>query len=405
MGKLQRYPSFESYDVVIVGGAIMGSAAAWYLSHSTGFDGRILVVERDMSFEKTSTAHTTSCIRQQFSLPLNIEISQYAAQFIENLSDYMGEDADVPDLKIDSYGYLYLAADEVQADTLRNNQVIQRKTGTPTELLSPQVIAERYPFMRVDDLCLGSINTQNEGYFDGWALFDAFRKNALGSGVEYIENEVIAFGRDRLTGHITSVRLASDHDVVCGSVVNASGPRAAHVAAMAGVNVPVEPRKRFSWVFRSETPLQCKLPLTIDPTGVHVRDNGGGTYQAGGHDDADIAVDVDDFLMNPSLWQDHIWPSLANRIPQFERVRVLSEWAGHYAFNTFDQNAIVGPHPEIENYLFMNGFSGHGLQQAPAMGRGIAEWLTHGVYETLDLSPFHFDRVLSNTPYVETAVI
>lgn len=169
--------------------------------------------------------------------------------------------------------------------------------------------------------------------------------------------------------------------------------------------MPVEPRKRYSWIFKADKPLDQELPLTIDPSGVHVRENGGGTYLAGGHGDIDAAADPDDFSMDHTLWEGKIWPAIAARIPQFEAIKVTSEWTGHYAYNTLDQNAITGPHPEISNFLFLNGFSGHGLQQSPAMGRGTAELLTYGEYRTLDLTPFHFDRISANRPIIEKAVI
>jgi glycine/D-amino acid oxidase-like deaminating enzyme len=174
---------------------------------------------------------------------------------------------------------------------------------------------------------------------------------------------------------------------------------------MAGIEVPVEPRKRYTWIFAAEQPVEGDLPLTIDPSGVHVRENGGGTYMAGGHADNDPAVDPDDFTMDFNLWEHHVWPALATRIPQFEAIKVQSEWAGHYAYNTFDQNAIMGAHPEVENFFFLNGFSGHGLQQSPAMGRGTAEMLIHGRYTSLDLSPFHYERIVKETPIIEKAVI
>ena len=117
------------------------------------------------------------------------------------------------------------------------------------------------------------------------------------------------------------------------------------------------------------------------------------------------AAAFDDFTMDHALWQDVIWPGLADRIPRFEAIRVVNEWAGHYAYNTLDHNAIMGPHGEVENFLFLNGFSGHGLQQSPAMGRGMSEWITYGAYRSLDLTPFHYDRIAENRPLIEKAVI
>ena len=334
-----------------------------------------------------------------------MRISQYAADFLRDARHLMGDDPMVPDLPIRNFGYLYLAADAAFAEVLRANHAVQRGAGAQTRLLEAGAIAEAYPFYNLDDIVLGSLNTVDEGYFDGGALNDAWRRQARARGVNWIENEVVAMTRDGTGRRVTSVTLASGEQVACGQVVNASGPRAALTAAMAGIALPVEPRKRYSWVFRAERPLDRDLPLTIDPSGIHVRENGGGTYQAGGHAALDPAVDPADFAMDPDLWQDHVWPHLAHRIPQFEAIRVEAEWAGHYAMNTFDHNAVMGPHPEIGNFVFLNGFSGHGLQQAPAMGRGTAEWLVHGRYRTLDLTPFHVDRILDGRPMVEKAVI
>lgn len=398
-------PSRTSYDVVIVGGAIMGSSTAWFLTDNPDFDGSVLVVERDPSYEKCSTAHTNSCMRQQFSTELNVRISQFAADFVKNLRHYMGDDSRVPELSIRAFGYMYLADTEGFADVLRANQKVQLAAGAATELLTPAEIATAYPFYQLDDIVLGSINRVDEGYWDGAAVFDWWRRQSRERGVEYVAAEVVAINRNAAGTRVESVTLGTGEVIACGQVVNASGPRAARTAAMAGINVPVEPRKRYSWVFKAENPLEQDLPLTIDPSGVHVRENGGGTYQCGGHAAVDPGVDPDDFAMDHSLWENHVWPIIATRIPQFEAVKVQSEWTGHYAMNTLDHNAITGPHPALQNFIFLNGFSGHGLQQSPAMGRGTAEWLTYGAYRSLDLSPFHYDRILQNKPILERAVI
>lgn len=398
----KQTPEQNQYDVVIIGGAIMGASTAWWLTE-LGFDGRILVVERDMTLENCSTAHTNSCMRQQYSIGLNVKISQFAADFVKNLRSYMGGDDRVPDLKIHSFGYMYLADNHRFADVLRDNQKVQRAHGAATELMTADQIKAEYPFYNVDDILLGSINRVDEGYWDGAAVNDCWRRQARERGVEWIENEVVGIATNGQ--HVESVTLACGTVVACGQVVNASGPRAARTAALAGLDLPVEPRKRFTWMFKADKPLDRDLPLTIDPSGVHVREVGGGTYQAGGHADIDPAVAFDDFQMDLSLWEEKIWPALANRIPAFEAIKVTSEWAGHYAMNTFDHNAILGPHPELENFVFLNGFSGHGLQQSPAMGRGTAEWICFGQYRALDLSPFTYARIVENRPILERAVI
>lgn len=395
-------PIHTSYDVVIAGGAIMGSSAAWFLTE-LGFDGSILVVDRDLSFANTATAHSTSCIRQQFSTALNVKISQFGADFINNLRDYLGGDDRVPEIGIRSFGYMYLADSHAFADDLRARHAVQVAAGAETRLLSAEEIAASYPFYALDDIVLGSLNTRDEGYFDAMAVFEWVRRQARERGVHFVENEVV--GMSVSGEHVRDVTMATGDRIACGEVVNAAGPRAAAVAAMAGIDLPVEPRKRYSWVFKAETPLVRDLPLTIDPCGLHVRENGGGTYQAGGHIGPDPAVEVDDFEMDHGLWEDWAWPALARRIPQFDAIRLTHSWAGHYEMNVVDHNAILGPHPEIDNFLFMNGFSGHGLQQAPAMGRGIAELVCHGGFRALDLSEFCFECLIGATPRIERAVI
>ena len=393
---------YDAYDVIIIGGAIMGSSTAWFLSKSSDFNGRVLVIERDPSYEFCSTAHTNSCMRQQFSTKLNVQISQFAAHFVKNLRDYMGDDR-VPELTIQNYGYLYLADTPEFAQILRENQKVQIEAGAETQLLDAAEINRRYPFYQTDDIELASINLLDEGYWDGGTVFDWFRRSAIDNGVEYIAGEVVEIEQSK--ARVTAVKLANGDRISAGQIVNASGPRAALTAAMVGLELPVEPRKRFTWIFSAEQPLEMDLPLTIDPSGVHFRQDGPQTYLAGCPADPDPAVDPTDFAMDHNRWQDHVWPIIATRIPQFEAIKVVTEWAGHYAFNTFDQNAVLGAHPDVPNFIFQNGFSGHGLQQSPAMGRATAEWLTYGEYRSLDLSLFSYERILRDEPIIEKAVI
>lgn len=402
---LAKTPLRSAYDVVIVGGAIMGTSTAWFLADNPDFDGSVLVVERDPSYENTSTMHTTSCIRQQFSTALNVQIAQFTADFVQNLPDHLGDPEHAPKLAINSFGYMYLADTDAFADLLRARAEMQHAQGAATQIMTPDEIARAYPFYALDDIVLGSINTVNEGYFDATAVFDAMRRAARAKGVEYVANEVVDMTKNVAGHQVTAITLATGEVIACGQVVNASGPRAARTARMAGIDLPVEPRKRYSWIFKAESPLDRQLPLTVDPSGLHVRESGGGTYQAGGHFGADPAVDYDDFVMDHSLWENEVWPLLAARIPQFEAIRLQSSWAGHYAMNTFDHNAIVGSHDEVENFVFLNGFSGHGLQQAPALGRGTAEWLIYGAYRSLDLTAFNYTRIRNNQPITEQAVI
>ena len=397
-------PKSSRYDVVIVGGAMLGSSVAWFLSNNADFKGRVLVVERDPSYEFSATALTNSCIRQQFSAEINVRISQFGADFVKNFQAYRAGDSRVPKPTLHSFGYLYLADTQAFADTLRAAQKIQAACGAGTKHMSRDEIAAAYPFYQLDDIIAGNHNRIDEGYFDGGTLFDWWKRSARERGVEYCTNEVVAMTKNAAGTRIESVALKSGEVIACGTVVNASGTRAILTSRMAGIEIPVEPRKRFTYIFAAERPLDRDLPLTIDPSGVHCRTDGL-YYMAGCPPDVDPVVDYNDFDMDHSIWQDKVWPAVAKRIPQFEAVKLINAWAGHYDYNTLDHNAIIGPHTRVANFLFCNGFSGHGFQQSPAMGRGLAELITYGAFRTLDLTPFSYRRIERNEPFAETAII
>jgi glycine/D-amino acid oxidase-like deaminating enzyme len=395
-------PAHSSYDLIIIGGAMIGSSAAWWTARNPDFKGRILVIERDPTYQWASTTHTNSCIRQQFGSEINVKVSQFGVDFIHNFKHYM-DDPEAPLILLHAFGYLYMADTKAFADVLIDNAKMQNRLGAATRIMTPDQMAAEWPFYNLDGIILGSHNPVDEGYFDGGTIFDWFRKKAKQHAAEYITNEVT--GITRQGSRVTAVTLASGETVAAGTIINASGPRGADTARMAGLDIPVEPRRRFTFVFDAAEPLPKDLPLTIDPSGVHVRTDGRYYMTGCPPDDGDPAVAFDDFRMDHEIWENKVWPAIATRIPAFERVKLINSWVGHYAYNTLDQNAIVGPHPEVDNFLFANGFSGHGLQQSPAMGRGLSELVTYGTYKTLDLSPLGVDRILRNEPLLERAVI
>lgn len=401
---MTQAPAHSSYDVVIVGGAMYGASVSWWLARNPDFDGRILVIERDPSYEFASTTHTNSCIRQQFSADINVRISQFGAEFIHNFRDFMGGDARVPEIALHSHGYMYMAATPEAAAVLSAAQQVQAANGAATRHLTADQIAAEYPFYHLDDIIAANHNPVNEGYFDGASIFDWWKRTGREMGVEYIHNEATAMTLNAAGTAVEQVTLASGESVSCKVVVNASGPRGALTARMAGIDLPVEPRKRHTWIFDAEQPLDRPLPLTIDPGGLHLRSDGR-YYLCGFPPDPDPATDFTDFAEDHAMWEDVVWPAIAHRIPQFEAIKLVNSWVGHYAFNTLDQNAVVGPHTQISNFLFVNGFSGHGLQQSPAIGRGLAEWILYGEYRSIDLSEFGYGRIERNEPFIEKAVI
>jgi glycine/D-amino acid oxidase-like deaminating enzyme len=400
----------SSYDVVIVGGAVIGSAVAYFLTANPDFTGSVLVVERDPTFAKASTSLSAASIRTQFSNAINVKISQFGSAFIRDFARTMqveGEPA--PDLNFHSGGYLFLANTAEGEQTLRENHAVQRACGADVVLWGQEELARAFPHLVVDDIRLASYGQSGEGWFSNTGLMNGFRAKARAQGADVITDEVVAIGRDG--NRVTSITLKSGAVVRAGTVVNASGPRAALTARMAGLDVPVEPRKRTLFVYDCATTPEGsatvnggRLPLMIDPSGVFCRPEGR-YFLSGAPPVEDPAVDWDDFEPRWEEFEDIVWPALAARSPAFEAIKLVNQWAGHYDFNRLDHNLIVGRHPEVTNFIFANGFSGHGLQQGPAAGRGVSELITYGAFRTLDLSEVGYERIVENRPFLEKAVI
>ena len=358
----------------------------------------VTVVERDPTYAAASSSLSASSIRQQFSQPVNIALSQYGIAFLRDAAAHLSVDGDAPALGLREPGYLYLAGPS-GLDVLRANHAVQRAAGVQVVLLDPAALRGRFPWLCTDGVAAGSLGLDGEGWFDGPALAAAFRRKARALGAAWMHGEAVGLERDG--AQVVAVRLANGSRLACGAVVNAAGPHARAVAAMAGVALPVEARKRCVFVFTCPDALPG-CPLVIDPSGVWWRPEGD-RFIAGWSppDDAeDTGLDVDH-----ALFDGVIWPALAARVPAFERVRQAGAWAGHYEFNTFDHNALLGPHPGVPNLYFANGFSGHGMQQAPGVGRGVAELILHGAYRTLDLSALSVTRVGAGRPLLERNVI
>ena len=389
----------QTYDVVIVGGAVHGASAAYHLAAS-GFRGSVLLVEKDPTFRFAATALSAGSIRQQFSSPINIAISRYGIDFLRASGERLAVDGERPHVGLHEGGYLFLASRDGAA-TLKRNHALQTSMGADIVYLDGSGLAERFPYVGRDGIVAGAWGRSGEGWFDGYALMQARRRKAVALGVETRTGEVAEILRagNRATG----VRLADGTAIGAGHVIVTAGTHTPVLAAALGVPLPVDARKRFVFTFvcRAELP---GFPLLIDPSGVYVRPEGD-LYICGTSPPADRDPPATDFDVDFAFFEEAIWPVLAARVPAFETIRPGRAWAGHYDFNTLDQNAIVGPLGAIANVLFATGFSGHGLQQAPAVGRGLAELVMHGRYTTLDLSPLGYARIADRRPLVEENIV
>lgn len=393
-------PAPSSCDVAIVGGGVIGSAIACFLAQDAGFGGSVVVIERDPSYRESSTALSAASIRQQFSVPENIAMSLYGIDFLRRAAVHLSVDGESPALSLREGGYLFLATPETRG-ILARNHALQTAAGADIAWLEPDALKARFPWLTVEDLAAGTLGLSGEGWFDAYGLLMAFRRKARSLGVTYLADEAVGFVRDG--NRLAAVELSSGGRLSCGVVVNAAGARAGAVAARAGIDLPVRPRRRCVFVFdcREAVP---GLPLLVDPSGVYVRPEGA-QYICGVSPPEADDPDTLDLSIDHGLFDDHIWPVLAHRIPAFQAIRQAGAWAGLYEVNTLDHNAVLGPHPDVTNFVFANGFSGHGLQQAPAVGRAIAEWIIHGRWVSLDLSVLSYDRIPANRPVRELNVV
>jgi len=391
----------ERYDVVIAGGAGVGSSVAYHLASETAFSGRIAVVERDPAYRTAASALSVGAIRQHYSTPANIMLSRWSLEFLRRAGTLLEVDGARPDVGLVDRGYLFLAS-ESGLDILHANHAIQAGTGADVALLSRDALAARFPWMNLDDVAAGSLGLSGEGWFDGYALVQALRRKAIALGVDYIAAAVTGIERDG--NRIVAVTLDSGARIACGVLVNAAGPWAGDLAALARIALPVRPRKRFVHVVHCRTPIP-DCPMVIDSSGVYFRPEGSGFLTGVSPAPGEPDPDAYDFEVDWTLFEERVWPALAHRVPAFEAIKPLSAWAGLYDYNTVDQNAILGPHPDCSNLHFANGFSGHGMQQVPAVGRVTAERIVFGAARAVDVSCFGYERFAAGRPVKEVNVI
>ncbi len=377
----------------------MGACLAYFLKKDLGFEGSVAVVEKDPTYANSSTTLSAASIRQQFSTPENIQLSLFGRRFIGQLQGRFGPEADIGFCED---GYLILAS-EAGLPILQSNHAIQMANGADNILLDPDALKARFPWLNTDDLAAGCYGLSGEGWFDAHMLLDLVRKGAIAAGAHFIKGEVV--GLEKNANRVSSVTLASGERIACGAVANCAGPQAGKVAAMLGIPLPIEARKRTIFVIDNPKP-HPGMPLMVDPSGVYVRPEGNFYISGVGPDaEIDIAVEHDDLDPHYDLFEEVIWPTLYERMPGFDAIKMANAWAGHYEYCTLDQNAVIGAHPEIENFYFNAGYSGHGLQHAPGAGFAVGELFLHGEYRSLDLSIFGYERVLANKPVREINII
>jgi FAD-dependent oxidoreductase domain-containing protein 1 len=383
-----------SYDVIMVGGGLMGCATAYYLLKSD--EGlRVAVIEMDPTYEKSSTALSDGNIRVQFNLKQNIQISQYGLECLEHFSDEMAVGETRPDVAFRRQGNLFLVDEHGRAEA-EEGRALQKSLGCQVDWLSPDEVGRRYPLIN-PDCCVGATYGHQDGTMDPWATLMAFKAKAASLGAHIIQGEVT----ELLTRahRINGVRLSTGEELAAGWVVNTAGAWASRVAQTAGVVLPVQPVRRQVFVVETHVRPEITLPLTLFPCGLYLIHEHGGIFMVG-KSFADDPVGFE-FGWDRATFTERLWPDLVEYMPAFDRLKVARGWGGLYAVNTLDGNAILGEWPELERFYLANGFSGHGFQQCFGAGRYLSE-LILGRSPTLDLSVFSPRRILENRPVLES---
>ncbi|WP_421855911.1 NAD(P)/FAD-dependent oxidoreductase [Oricola sp.] len=382
--------------IAIIGGALAGAATAWHL-RQLGYADRVTVFERDTAFTHAATALSASGIRQQFSRAENIALSRRTLDFIRHAPHHLGTDTQIT---FRENGYLLLAS-AAGLGVLRENHRIQRDSGADVVLLDPEALADRFPWLDLSGVAAGSFGQSDEGWFDAMALLTGFRRSLRDdAGASLVTGDVTAIDPESGTLELSDgARWAFEQLVI------AAGPASGRVARLAGFDLPVEPRKRTVFFFRTRKRFAA-MPLTVDPSGLYVRPEGD-SYITGisPPPDQDGPADPADFEPDWNLFEDEIWPRLAQRIPAFEAIKLETAWAGHYDYNTFDQNALIGPLDRSGWCHAITGFSGHGVQQAPAAAEALAELIVFGEYRTVDCAAFAPGRIAAGRPFAEQNII
>jgi FAD-dependent oxidoreductase domain-containing protein 1 len=389
--------SSSRFDAIIVGGGVMGSSVAYHLL-TIDPDLRVVVVEKDRTFAQASSALSVGNARVQFSLAQNIQISKYTLEFIGHFSDEMEVDGERPDLSFKPEGNLFLV-DEGSEEAAREALNLQQRMGCAVDWWSIAEIEDRLPLLSVGDHCGGTFGSL-DGHLDGYAFLMGFRRKAASMGAILEDGQVMALSQG--SGAVTGVLLSDGRRVSAPVVVNCAGAWAAQLLESVGVSLPVVPVQRQVFVVEPEVKPPAPLPLVSLPSGLYFRSEGEDRILVG----RSFPEDAMGFRLRweESRFNDLLWPDLVGMVPGFDRLRFERGWAGLYAVNTLDGNAILGEWPELQGLYLANGFSGHGLQQAPAVGRYLAELILERK-PVLDLSVFSPERILEGRAIEEAALV
>jgi FAD-dependent oxidoreductase domain-containing protein 1 len=381
--------------IVIIGGGVIGSSIAYHLA-AAGHAADTVVIEPDPTYEFAASPRATGGIRQLFTVPENIRMAQYGHEVYGQFETLMAVDGEPAPIDFHREGYLWLGSGKDDVAALMANWRVQTAHGARVELIDRKGVKHRFPSMGVDDIDIAAYSP-DDGYLDPHSALMGFRRKAVSLGVRYLKDRVVDFA---VSGkRVAAVKLESGEFLDGELFVNAANCWGPELCDRLGMKLPVFPLHRLTFYFEIREKLEM-MPLTR-----HISKNVSFRPQGAGYIAGNTNYDVPpgfDWEVDWNYFDEAIWPGLAERVPAFEALQVKSAWAGHYDQNRFDNNAILGPWVGgLENFHIALGFSGHGLMQAPAVGRGLSELLLYGRYRTLDLSRMGYRRILDGVPLLD----
>lgn len=386
-----------NYDIVIIGGGIIGSSVAYHLARD-GRAGTIAVIERDITYSEAATPRGSGGIRQLFSLPENIEMARYGLDFYKKFDQTMSSKGDQISISFRRQGYLFVS-DAGNEKVMEQNFHNQQKMGVKAQLLDKTNLEQLFPSIYNNDLKL-AVYSPDDAWIDAYSALNGFKSKARELGVTYVSEEISSANIQNKK--IKSLKCAEGPTVRGEVFILATGAWSGEIAKYFDVNIPVEPMSRESYFFRCDKEIE-PLPFIKTETDLAFRPEGNGF--TGGMPDWSVKGGWN-WELSPTRFEDTVWPSLAHRIPAMKTIKLERSWRGHYARNNLDYNAIIGPWAaNPHNLLIATGFSGHGIMHAPATGLAISELVLEGRYKTIDLTRFGTERVVAEKPYRESGIV
>ncbi len=369
-------------DVLIIGGGVIGCSIAYHLTRRGCRN--VVVVERN-TIGSGSTAKAAGGIRQQFSCEANVRLAMYSVDFFEHFHERLELPPDAGGVDFHQIGYLFLLSTQEAFTTFERSAALQQRLGLPVEVLTPEQVGSRWPWLSVNDI-VGATYCPTDGYGSPHEVMQAFATQARRLGASFVEGADVSAITRKGTRIMTVETNRGSFSP--GIVIICAGAWSGELGRLAGVEIPVQPLRRMCFVTDPFDAIPQDAPMTIEmPNTFHFRPEGAG-FMLGTSDQGEP------YGFNTTMnwqWLGRVVEDAVKRVPVFEQARIHHGWTGLYETSP-DHNAILGPIPGVENMLVATGFSGHGVMQSPATGMIMSEFILDGKAHTIDVSDLGIER-------------